>query len=103
MSCHPSKEDIQNWIEVKEDEPSMQETQGLRVNVKEWKNIYTYSDMHELFFMEFPCLLHKWVKRLATINSTAFLLETIVWDQTTLHRLKMLDNVWSQVIDFWFS
>jgi hypothetical protein len=31
------------------------------VNVKEWKGRYLYSDMHELFFTEFPCLLHEWL------------------------------------------
>jgi hypothetical protein len=51
MSWHPSKEEIQDWIEVKEDKFSLRETQGLRVNTKEWKGIYLYSDMHELFFM----------------------------------------------------
>jgi hypothetical protein len=58
--------------------------------------------MHELFFVEFPCLLHEWLKRKTTSNSTAFSLDPIVWDQDTLDGLKVLYNKWTWAIDFWF-
>jgi hypothetical protein len=73
------------------------------VNAKEWKCINLYSDMHELFFMEYPCMLHEWLKRKATINSVALPLEPMVWDQAMLDSLKVLDNKWTRAIDFWFA
>jgi hypothetical protein len=43
------------------------------------------------------------VKRKVAINSVAFPLEPIVWDQATLDSLKVLDNKWTRAIDFWFT
>jgi hypothetical protein len=70
------------------------------VNAKEWKGKYLYSDMHELFFMKFPCMLHEWLKRQAEVNSIVLPIEPIVWDQAKLDSLKVLDNKWTQAIDF---
>jgi hypothetical protein len=36
MSWHPSKEEIQDWIEAKEDNFSLRDMQGLHVNMEEW-------------------------------------------------------------------
>ena len=59
--------------------------------------------MHELFFGEFPCMLHEWLKRQVEVNSTAFPVDPIVWDQANLDSLKVLDNKWTQAIDLWFA
>jgi hypothetical protein len=103
MRWYPSREEIQDWLTTKEHEFSLRETQGLRVNVKQWKDMYLYTDMHEIFFVEFPCLLYEWLKRKTTTNSTMWPLEPMVWDQAMLDRLKVLDNKWTRDIDFWFS
>jgi hypothetical protein len=54
MRWYPSKEEIKDWLTAKEHEFSLWETQGLRVNVKRWKDKYLYTNMHETFFVEFP-------------------------------------------------
>ena len=77
--------------------------QGLRVNVKEWKGKYIYLDMHQLFFLEFPYLLHEWLKRKVAINSTVFPVDPIFLDKATLYSLKALDKKWTRAIDFWFA
>jgi hypothetical protein len=92
MRWNPSKEEIQYWVVAKEHEFSVRETQGLRVSVEQWKDMYIYSDMHELFFVEFLCLVHEWLKRQVAINSVVLSLEPIVWNQATIKRLKVLDN-----------
>jgi hypothetical protein len=70
--------------------------------VKRWKDKYLYTDMHEMFFVEFPCFLYEWMKRKTTTNSALWPLEPVVWDQDTLDRVKELDNKWTQAIEFWF-
>jgi hypothetical protein len=40
--------------------------------------------LHEIFFVEFPCLLHEWIKRQTNINSVWKAKEWLVWDQETL-------------------
>jgi hypothetical protein len=73
------------------------------MNMKEWKGRYIYLDMHQLFFAKFPFLLHEWLKRQAYVNSVALPVEPIVWDQTKIDSLKVLDNKWSHPIHFWFT
>jgi hypothetical protein len=69
------------------------------VNVQQWKYINIYTNMHELFFSEFPCLLYEWMKRKVATSSTLWPLEIVVWDQATLERLNNLKNKWTQAID----
>jgi hypothetical protein len=40
--------------------------------------MYLYSDMHELFFVEFTCLLYEWLKRQIATNKLNLLLSTLI-------------------------
>jgi len=71
--------------------------------MNECKGRYLYSDMRELFFIEFPCFLHEWLKRQVEVNSAALPVEPIVWDQAKLDSLKVLDKKWTRAIDFWLD
>jgi hypothetical protein len=71
---------------------SLQATKGLWVNMKEWKGRYIYFDLHELFCVKFPCLLHEWLKIEEKFNSSLLPLEEIAWDQVKLDSLKALDK-----------
>jgi hypothetical protein len=88
---------------MKEDVFSWRENQGMNVNVERWKDKYLYINMHEIFFVEFPHLLYEWLKRKNSTNIALRPLESVVWDQATIDRLKELDNKWDQSIVFWFS
>jgi hypothetical protein len=69
MRWNPSREEIQDWLSEKEDEFARQETKNLITNIESWKQRYIYTDLHEVFFVEFPCLLYEWLKRQTTINT----------------------------------
>jgi len=43
------------------------------------------------------------MKRKTTTNTALRPLESIVWDQAMVDRLKELDKKWTRAIDFWFS
>ena len=68
MRWYPSWEEIQYWLTLKEEQIAWRETQGLIVDMEHWKNKYIYTDMHEIFFVEFPCLLYQWLKRKTSTN-----------------------------------
>jgi len=59
-----------------------------------------YSNIHDIFFVEFPYLLHEWIKRKVATNSPVWSLEPLPWDQTRLEELKVIDKKWTRVIDF---
>jgi hypothetical protein len=53
--------------------------------------------------MEFPFLLHEWLKRQDKVSSTSLLVEKIFWDEAKIDTLKVLDKKWPEAIDFWLS
>jgi hypothetical protein len=100
MRWHPSWEDIQEWLTAKEHEFSPREIQLLMVNINQWKDRYLYTDMHDILFTEFPCLLVEWLKRKTATNSTVWPFEPVVWDEDKLEELRALDNKWTRAIEF---
>jgi hypothetical protein len=48
--------------------------------------------MYELFFTEFLCFLHEWLKIKIKVNSFVLPSESIVWNQANIDSLKELDN-----------
>jgi hypothetical protein len=79
------------------------ETQGLKVYIMRWKDRYIYTNMHGIFFFEFPYLLYEWLKRKIDTNTSLRPLELVVSDQAIVYRLKSLDKKWNQSIELWFS
>ena len=43
-----------------------EESAGTWFSKKRWLDDYIYSDIHEIFFAEFPILLHEWLVGLAS-------------------------------------
>jgi len=103
MRWYPYREEIPNWLTIKEHEFALLETQGLRVNLNRWKDKYLYIDMYETFFVELPYLLYEWLKRKTANNLDLWPLEPVVCDQATLDRVKTLENKWTQAIDLWLA
>jgi hypothetical protein len=103
MRWNPSQEEMQDQLFAKEDGFAQSQTKGLITNIECWKERYIYTDLHEIFFVEFPCLLYEWLKRKKTVNISLRVEEPLVWDQTTVNRIKVVDNKWAQEIYFWFN
>ena len=62
---HPSKEEIENWVELKEKEFAKKENRNPRLSVEDWLQTYIFTNLHEIFFATFPSELHAWLSRLA--------------------------------------
>ena len=65
MLWHPMKLEIQDWVDFKELDFAQEESEGSRLNPKEWLERYPYTDIHDIF-CEFTSLLHEWFLRLET-------------------------------------
>jgi hypothetical protein len=90
MRWYPYQDEIKYSLTPKEHEFYLRETQGLRVNVNIWKGKYLYTNILEAFFSKFPYLLYEWLKRKNATNYTFWPLEPVVWDLTTLDRMRTL-------------
>ena len=61
---HSKKNEIEEWVESKMIAFAQEERVGSWLSAKKGVDKYTYSDIHEIFFAEFPIVLHKWFSRL---------------------------------------
>ena len=66
MLWHPTKLEIQDWVDFKALEFAQEESKGSRLNPTEWLGRYLYMNIHEILFSEFPIVLHEWLSKLAT-------------------------------------
>ena len=44
---------------------TQEESAGSWLSKENWVDEYIYYDIHEIFFVEFPVILHKWLSILA--------------------------------------
>jgi hypothetical protein len=61
MFWRPTRKEITEWMEQKEQEFSQKENKNPRLKNKKWLQRYVYTNLHEIFFGEFPNLLAKWI------------------------------------------
>ena len=58
MLWHLTKKEIEDWLESKTLAFVQEESTRLQLSAKNWLDQYTYFDIHEIFFAEFPIVLH---------------------------------------------
>ena len=62
---------------------------------------YIYSDIHEIFFAEFPIVQHEWLSILATRQTNFQRREMVEWSAQLIHEPTSVSNSISSVVDFW--
>ena len=58
---HPTKKEIEDWLESKMLVFTQEESRGSLLIAENLVGKYIYSNIHEIFFVEFPVILHKWL------------------------------------------
>ena len=66
MLWHPMNKEIEDWMDSKMLVFTQEEREGTQFSAENWIDEYIYSDIHEIFFVEFPILLHEWLSILVT-------------------------------------
>jgi hypothetical protein len=61
----PTKEEIGWWLEMKECEFSRDQNKNPWISLEQWLQRYVFTDLHEIFFVEFLIVLVEWLQRLA--------------------------------------
>ena len=74
-----------------------------RLSPENWLDQYLYTDIHEIFFAEFPIVLHEWLSRLATQQTNFQRREAVEWSAQLIRELAIVSNPISRAIDFWFD
>jgi hypothetical protein len=61
---NPTKVEIKRWLKMKELEFVQKENKNPKITPFKYLEKYVFSDLHEVFFYDFPHLLHEWLLRL---------------------------------------
>ena len=73
------------------------------MSTKNWLDRYLYIDIHEIFFAEFPIVLHEWLSRLVTRRTNFQRREVVEWSAQLIRELTSVSNPISRAIDFWVN
>ena len=71
------------------------------MRAEDWLDRYIYSDIHEIFFAEFPIVLHEWLSILATRKTNFQKSEAVEWSNQLVHEITSVSNTVSRAVDFW--
>jgi hypothetical protein len=67
---NPMKEEIEGWLRTKELEFSQKDNRNPRITPHKYLDKYVFTDLHEVFFCDFPHLLQEWILRLKDNHAT---------------------------------
>ena len=60
----PIEAEIETWLRKKELEFAQQDNRNPRITPHKYLDKYVFTDLHAVFFCDFPHLLHEWILRL---------------------------------------
>ena len=61
---HPTKEELNQWVESKEREFDEKENKSPRFSKKDWLQKHIFTDLHEIFFATYAYELYDWLSKL---------------------------------------
>jgi hypothetical protein len=71
------------------------------INLEQWLQRYVFTDLHEIFFVDFPNILTKWIQRLAEKNKTFHIVVPSNWAPELIQQVNTVRKKISRVVDFW--
>ena len=98
---HPTKNKIEDWLESKILAFMEEESVGSQLSTENWVDEYIYSDIHEIFFAEFPIMLHEWLSILARRHTNLQRRETLERNDQLVCEVTSVSNTISGFFDFW--
>ena len=103
MLWHPTKKEIEDWLESKMLVFTQEESRGSWLIAKNLVGKYIYYDIHEIFFVEFLVILHKWLWILVTRQTNSQRREAVEWNEQLVCEVTSVSNTISRAVDFWID
>ena len=63
---------------------------------------YVFSNLHEVFFYDFPHVLQEWLLRLKDNHPMNQIIQ-IKWNPVEITQLQQVDNKFTRTVDFWLE
>ena len=97
------KEDIEYYLDAKTLVFVQEESVVTWFSTEIWLDYYIYSNIHEIFFTEFPLLLHEWLVGLASRRTNYQTREITEWSDQLVQEVTSVNNIVSRAVDFRFD
>jgi hypothetical protein len=88
---NPTKEEIESWLKTKELEFAQKDNRNLKLTPRKYLDKYVFSDLHEVFFCDFPHVLQEWILRLK-YNHPTNRIRQLEWNYVEIVQLQQVDN-----------
>jgi hypothetical protein len=99
---NPTKEEIESWLNKRELEFVQKDNKNPRVTPHKYLEKYVFTDLDEVFFYDFPHLLHEWILRLKD-NHAKNWIRQLKWSSIQIAQLHQVNKKFTHVVDFWLN
>ena len=99
---HPTKEEINHWVESKEKEFAEKENKSPRLSTEDWLQKHIFTNLHMIFFVTYENELYNCLSKLTDKNIFKKK-RNIVWTPELIQTVKSVDNPISRAVDFWLA
>lgn len=65
--------------------------------------MYLFTNLHEIFFCEFPIIFYEWLSRITKKNNCFKKDQPTIWNLILINRPKSISNPIFREIDYWFD
>jgi hypothetical protein len=96
------KAEIKSWLKTKEIEFAQKDNRNPNLTPCKYLDKYVFTDLHEVFFCDFPHILQEWIKRLKENHITNQIIQ-LVWNPEEIAQLQRVDNNFTRAVDFWLD
>jgi hypothetical protein len=99
---NPTKAEIERWLKTKELEFVQKDNKNPKLTPIKYLDKCVFSNLHEVFFCDFPHLLHEWLLRLKD-NHPTIRIRQREWNHVEITQLQQINNKFTHKVDFWFD
>jgi hypothetical protein len=96
---NPTKEEIERWLKTKELEFAQKDNKNPKITPCKYLDKYVFSDLHEVFFCDFPHVLQEWILRLKYNHVTNWIRQ-LEWNPVEIMQLQQVDNKFTRTSRF---
>jgi hypothetical protein len=98
----PTKAEIERWLKTKELEFVQKDNINPKLTPHKYLNNHVFSDLHEVFFCDFPHVLQDWILRLKDNHPTNWIRQ-LEWNYVEITQLQQVDNKFTHIVYFWLD
>ena len=89
-------------MRTKELEFAQKDNRNPRITPHKYLDKYVFTDLHEVFFCDFPHLLQEWMLRLKDNHATNWI-RKIDWTPVQIEHLQQVNNKFTRAVHFWLD